>query len=60
MLLYIYSLGLYYTIFSYTCFATRNDVYDVITIHAYTAATHDSIIIVSSCCVIAAGAPLSC
>ena len=28
--------------------------------HAYTAATHDAIIIVSSCYVIATGAPLSC
>jgi len=32
-----------------TGFATRDDVYEVIIIHAYTAATHDVIIIVSSC-----------
>ena len=43
-------IGLYAcTISSYIGFATRDDVYDVITIHAYTVATHDAIIIVSSC-----------
>ena len=30
-------------------FATHDDVCDVIIIHAYTAAKHDAIIIVSSC-----------
>jgi len=44
----------------YTGFVTCNDVYGVIIIHAYTAATQDAIIIVSSCYVIAAGASLSC
>jgi len=34
--------------------------HDVIIIHAYTATTHDAIITVSSCYVIAAGAPISC
>ena len=38
-------LGLYCNISSYT---GRDDVYDVIIIHVYTAATHDAIIIVSS------------
>ena len=55
-------IGLYCTISSYTGFATRDDVYDVIIIHAYTAATRDAVgvIIVLSCYVIVAGAPLSC
>jgi len=41
-------------------FATRDDVYDVIIIDALAAATHDAVKIVSSCYVIAAGAPLCC
>ena len=47
--------------YSYTGFATRDDVYkrNHNIIHAYTAVTHDAIITVSSC-VTAAGAPLSC
>jgi len=55
-------IGLYCTISSYTGFATRDDVYDVIIIHACTAATRDAVglIIVLSCYVIVAGAPLSC
>ena len=33
----------------YIGFVTRDDAYDIIIIHAYTAATHGAIIIVSSC-----------
>jgi len=40
---------LYCTTSSYTGFATRDDVYDAIIIHAYTATTHDAIIVVSGC-----------
>ena len=47
-------VGLYCTISSYTGFAIRDDVMP------YTAATHDAIIIVSSCYVIVTGAPLIC
>ena len=44
----------------YMGFAACDDIYDVmLLILAYTAATHGAIIIVSSCCVISAGAPLS-
>ena len=57
---YICYIGLYCTISSYAGFATRDDVYVVITIHAYAAATSDAIITVSSCYVIAAGATLVC
>jgi len=53
-------IQLYCTISRHTGFATCDDVYDVIIIHAYTAAMHDAIIIVSSCYVIAACAPLNC
>jgi len=43
-------IGLYCTISSYTGFATYDDAYDVIIIHTYPAAMHDTtIVIVSSC-----------
>ena len=53
-------ISLYCTISRHTGFATCDDVYDVIIIHAYTAAMRDAITIVSSCYVIAACAPLNC
>jgi len=44
------AIGFYNSSYYHTSHdATHNDVYDLIIIHAYTAATRDAIIIVSSC-----------